>query len=189
MKITVYGGTNNTAYTPEEKTSSEKLGKYLAQRGAEILTGACRGFPEYVGRAALQHGAKVIGYSPAIDEKDHVENFQFPLDAVTHMEYKKIEGASQADNFFNRSLDMTKYSDICIAIGGSWGTYTELLFSFWYKKTIILIKGFNGAADAFHETYKFFDARDINPAVHHGSTIFVVNSVDEAIDKLEQLTK
>ena len=187
MKITVYGGTNNLNYTPAEIAQSEKLGKYLASRKMEVLTGACRGFPEYVGRAALKAGAKVIGYSPAKDERDHVDNFQFPLDAVTHMEYKKIDGASQADNFFNRSLDMTKFCDVCIALGGSWGTYTELLFSFWYKKTIILVKGFNGAVEAFENTYNFFDKRDTNPAVHQGAKIIIVNSVDEAIAELEKV--
>ena len=188
MKITVYGGTNNKSYTKKEQDCSEKLGKYLGSIKAEILTGACRGFPEFVGRSAIKHGAKkVVGYSPAKDAQDHVQNYQFPLDAVTHMEYKKQEGMGQADNFINRSWDMSKFSDIVVALGGSWGTFTELIFSFWYKKIIILVRGFGGATEAFYDTWKFFDSRDTNPAVHLGSKIILVDTVDDAIVEIEKL--
>jgi len=189
MKVTVYGGTNNKEYTKQEMECSHKLGKYLAGIGAEILTGACRGFPQFVGQEAIKHGGKVIGYSPALNEKDHVEKYGFPLDAVTHMEYIKKDGVNQADNFLTRSWEMTPYSDVVIALGGSWGTYTELLFSFWYKKTIILVKGFGGACEAFHNTWTFFDERCINPAVHHGANIILVDNVEQAIEQIEKLRK
>ncbi|MCL2756346.1 MAG: hypothetical protein FWE45_04850 [Firmicutes bacterium] len=189
MRVTVYGGTNNVVYSEQEMACSHKLGRYLASIGAEILTGACRGFPQFVGQEAVKHGAKVVGYSPALNERDHVEKYQFPLDGVSHMEYIKIDGVNQADNFLRRSWDMNEFSDVAVALGGSWGTYTELLFSFWYKKTIILVKGFGGACEAFHSTWKFFDERDNNPAVHQGSTIIIVENVEEAISELEKLRK
>jgi len=185
MKVTIYGGTNNKEYTKAEIACSERLGTYLASRGAQILTGACRGFPRYVGRAAIAGGSTVIGYSPGIDEKDHIERFKFPLDGCTKIEFIGRDGMHMADNFLKRSMDMNDYADICIALGGSWGTYTELLISFWYKKTIILVKGFGGAVEQFYNTYKFFDERETNPAVHQGAEIIVVDSVDEVISILE----
>ncbi|MCL2846566.1 MAG: hypothetical protein FWE38_02640 [Firmicutes bacterium] len=187
MRVTVYGGTNNKAFTEQELDCSERLGRYLAKIGAEVLTGACRGFPRFVGREAARNGSKVIGYSPAMNEQEHIEKYKFPMDGVTHMEYIKVNGEHQADNFLRRSWDMVPFSDVAIALGGSWGTYTELLFSFWYKKTIILVQGFGGATEAFANTWNFFDSRDNNPAVHMGSTIINVANVDEAIAALEKL--
>jgi len=189
MKIAVFGGTNNKEYTEQEMECSKKLGKYLGSIGAEVLTGACKGFPLFVGQEAIKHGSKVTGYSPALNEKDHVEKFGFPLDGVTHMEYIKEDGEHQAANFLKRQWEMAMAADTVIALGGSWGTYTELLFAFWYKKTIILVKGFGGAAEAFYNTYKFFDERENNPAVHTGMTKVVVCSVDTAIQEIEKLRK
>ena len=186
LKVTVYGGTNNKTYDANEVAGSEKLGTYLAGIGAEILTGACDGFPRFVGRAAKNAGGRVIGYSPALNEDDHINKYKFPMDGVTDMEYITDDGVNQADNFLRRSWDMNKYSDIVIALGGSWGTYTELLFSFWYKKIIILVKGYGGAVEAFNNTYNFFDQRDFNPAVHHGSEIIMVDTIEEAIAEVEK---
>jgi len=185
--VTVFGGTNNKEFTAAEEACSKKLGKYLGEVGAEVLTGACRGFPLFVGREAIKHGAKVIGYSPAMDEKEHVEKYGFPLDGVTDMEYIKKDGKHQADNFLTRSWEMTPYSDVVIALGGSWGTYTELLFSFWYKKTIILVEGFGGAVEAFGNTHKFFGSRCYNPGVHYGATLISVKTVDEAVAEIEKI--
>jgi len=187
MKVTVYGGTNNKSYSEEEMAQSEKLGKYLAGIGAEILTGACRGFPLFVGRASIKHGGKVIGYSPALNEKEHVEKYNFPLDGVTHMEYIKETTGHIANNFLQRSIDMTPFSDVVVALGGSWGTYTEILFSFWHGKTIILVTEFGGACEAFEQTYKFFGKRCVNPEVHNRSIFHKVKTIDEAIAVIDKI--
>jgi len=181
MKVTVYGGTNNKSYSAAEISECEKLGNWLAKSKIEILTGACKGMPYYTGRAAVKAGGKVIGYSPAINKKEHVEKYDFPLDGVSDLVYNKVRWYTQAENFLRRSWDMTPFSDVVVALGGSWGTYSELIFSFFAKKTIILVESFGGAVEAFINTYNFFGSRDVNPAVHNGSTIIKVKSIDEAI--------
>ena len=187
MKVIVFGGTNNQKYKANEVACSERLGEYLADIGAEVLTGACDGFPRFVGRAAVKKGGKVTGYSPALNEKEHVEKYKFPLDGVSHMEYIKEDECTQAGNFIQRSYEMTPFSDIVIALGGSWGTYIEVIFSLFFKKTIILIEEFGGAVEAFNNTYKFFDERDFNPVVHLGAKIIRVAKVDDAITAIESL--
>ena len=186
-KVTVYGGTNNKSYTAQEMEECKKLGKYLAKKGLEVLTGACNGFPLFVGREAIAHGGKVVGYSPARNKKDHVQKYNFPIDGVTHLEFIEKDGQNPAENFLKRSWDMNYYSDIVIALGGSWGTYTELLFSFWYKKTIILVTSFGGAVEAFDNTWNFFNSRDINPAVHNGAKLIKVANIEEAIKVFEAM--
>jgi len=182
MKVTVYGGTNNTEYTAVEKEDCERLGAFLAKNGIEILTGACYGFPYYVGRAAVLAGGSVIGYSPALDLKEHVDKYKFPTDGTTKLEFIEKKGETKADNFLRRSMDMTAFSDVVIAMGGSWGTYSELIFSLFYKKTIILIDKYDGATRAFWQTWNLFDRLPNNPHVHQGAKIFVVKDIDEACE-------
>jgi len=187
MKITVYGSTNNKIYTDHQRAECEKLGKFLASIGAEILTGACGGYPYFVGKAAIAGGAQVYGYSPACNLKDHVENYKFPTDGVTDLIYNRKPKPTFSENFLKRSIDMVPFSDVVVALGGSWGTYLELLFSFMYKRTIILVGEFEGAVKAFENTYDFFGKRDVNPAVHHGAKIIRVKTVDEAISEIIEL--
>ena len=189
MKVTVYGGISTKGFSDKQLQESNKLGRWLGERKIEVLTGACRGFPHTVGKEAAALGSKVVGFSPALNEKEHVEKYQFPLDGVTHMEYIQQDGTHKAENFLRRSLDMNAFSDIVVALSGSWGTYIELLFSFFFKKTIILIENFGGATEAFWGTYRYFDERDNNLDVHHGARIIRCKDVDEAIKTLDGFYK
>ena len=187
MKVTVFGGTWTSSWTDEELEESNQLGRWLGERKIEILTGACRGFPRFVGREALALGSKVIGFSPALNEKEHVEKYDFPLDGCTHIEYIKQDGPFKADNFLRRSLDMIPFSDVVIALSGSWGTYIELLFAFFAKKTIVLIENFGGATEAFYGTWRYFDERPNNSDVHLGAKLIRCKNVAAAIKELEKL--
>jgi hypothetical protein len=186
-KVTVFGGTNNKNYSEHEQSECEKLGAFLGSIGADVLTGACGGFPYFVGKAAAENGSRVYGYTPAMDLAEHVDVYKFPTDGVTDLIYNDVKSATMAENFMKRSIDMTPFSDVVVALGGSWGTFFELLLSFWYKKTIILVEDFEGAVKAFDDVYKFFGERDINPDVHFGPTIIRVKNIDEAIQKIVEL--
>jgi len=188
MKIIVYGGTNNREYTKAQMSACEKLGKYLGTCGAEILTGACRGYPYYVGKAAIQNGSrKVIGYSPALNLKEHVEVYKFPTDGVTELVYVDRKCDSMPEAFMRRSIDMTPFADTVIVLGGSWGTFSEIIMSFMYRRTIILVEEFEGAVKAFENAFEFFGARDINPAVHNGAKIHRCATIEDAILTLKSL--
>ena len=186
MKVTVFGGTNNKKYTPREQKECAKLGKFLGDIGAEVLTGACGGFPYFVGKSAKDGGCRVYGYTPALNLEEHVEKYKFPTDGVTDLVFAKQQ--DNAVNFMQRSLDMGPYGDVVVGMGGSWGTYFELLISFYgFKKPMILIGEFGGAVEAFNNTYEFFGAREINEAVHFGAQIIRVPTVEDAIARLKGL--
>jgi len=106
---------------------------------------------------------------------------------VTKMVYVKSTFPTMAEAFMRRSLDMTPFSDVVVALGGSWGTFGELYFSFMFKRTIILVEEFEGAVKAFEDAYEFFGKRDVNPNVHNGAKIIRVKSVDECIEALIKL--
>jgi predicted Rossmann-fold nucleotide-binding protein len=177
MKITIYGGTNNSSYGAEEIASCEDFGMFLAENKYEILTGACGGYPYFVGRGAVRAGGRVIGYTPAKNLEEHTSRYKFPADGVSNMVWAKKEYATKSENFLRRSMDMTQYSDIVVALGGSWGTYSELLFSFFAKKKIIIVDEYGGAGKMFQDTYGFFSARDNNPDVQNGAELVHVRDI------------
>jgi predicted Rossmann-fold nucleotide-binding protein len=162
------------------------LGRHLGTNGDELLTGGCGGYPYFLGKAAVDSGSRVWGYSPAETEQEHIEVFKYPMDGVTDMLYKGDKTVTRAESLLKRMQDMVPFAPLCVALGGSWGTYYEMILGFWYKKTMILIESFGGAVDAFLNTYDFFGKRDINPDVHYGPTIIRVKNVDEAIVEIEK---
>ncbi|MBO4726252.1 MAG: LOG family protein [Clostridia bacterium] len=189
MKITVYGGTNNKYYSEKEIQACADLGKFLAQHGFEILTGACGGYPYYIGRGAVQAGGKVIGYTPAKDLQEHLERYKFATDGVTDLEFNKNVLSTNSENFLKRSMDMTPYSDVVVALGGSWGTFSELLFSFFAKKKIIIVDEFKGAGEIFDIVDDFFRQRDNNPDVVNGAEIIHVPDLAALKKMLLQMVK
>lgn len=189
MKVTVYGGTNNKTYTPRQIELCERLGRHLGEMHADVLTGACRGYPYYVGKAAIKYGSKVFGYTPAMNLDEHVNVYKFPTDGVTDLVFSKTVYDTHSESFLRRSMEMTPFSDVVIAMGGSWGTFSELIMSFMLKRTIILVEEFDGAVRAFEKAYKFFGKREINPEVHNGAKIIRVKTVDDAISEMSKLPR
>jgi len=187
MKLIVYGSTNNKTYTPMQREACEKLGKFLGENGIRVLTGSCYGYPYYVGKAVIANGGHVTGYSPAIDIKEHVDLYKFPTDGVSDLVFNKVKYPTESESFLRRQVEQISFSDVAIALGGSWGTFCELILSFFAKHTIILVEEFEGAVKAFNDVHEFFGARDVNPQVHHGGKIIRVKTVDEAIQEMAKL--
>ena len=179
MKITVYGGTNNKHYSEAEIQACADLGKFLAENGFEILHGACMGYPYYVGRGAVQAGGKVIGYTPAVNLQEHLERYHFTTDGATDLVFNEKGLPTNSENFLKRSMEMTPYSDLVVALGGSWGTFSELLFSFFAKKKMIIVDEFKGAGEIFDVVDDFFRKRDNNPDVVNGAEIIHVKDLAE----------
>ncbi|MCM1404568.1 MAG: hypothetical protein NC133_03685 [Prevotella sp.] len=189
MKITVYGGTNNKHYSEQEIQACHDLGQFLAQNHFEILTGACGGYPYYVGRGAVQVGGKVIGYTPAANLQEHLERYQFTTDGVSDLVFNENILPTNSENFLKRSMDMTPYSDVVVALGGSWGTFSELLFSFFAKKKILIVDEFKGAGEIFDTVNDFFRQRDNNPDVVNGAEIIHVKDLAALKKMLLQMIK
>jgi len=187
MKIIVYGSTNNKAYTDKQKQDCEKLGKFLASNKIDMLTGACYGYPYFVGRACVNNGGHVTGYSPAINLQEHTELYKFPTDGVSDLVFNAEKYKSKSESFMRRQIEQTKFADVVIALGGSWGTFSELILSFMFQHTLILVEEYEGAVKAFTDVHKFFGERDYYPGVHHGAKIIKVKTVDEAMREIVKL--
>src|SRR5215218_8636370 len=84
-KVGVMGSANDVLSDDERKrlsAVSEELGRAIAGRGCILVTGATTGLPDLVSRAARNCGGLSIGISPAINNQEHVERYNLPVDGV-----------------------------------------------------------------------------------------------------------
>ena len=187
MKI-VFNGGGYRKLSAHEIAESEKLGHFLASIGVELMTGGGTGFPYYVGRAAVAGGAVVHGRSPARNAEEHAERYGFKFDGVTDLIYMEENLLNHNEGFLRRMQLMQNFADVTIAVAGTWGTLYELIISLYYKKTIIIIEEFAGAALQFKKLHEIFGASgDTNPAVHLGPTLHFCKNVDETIEVVRRL--
>jgi hypothetical protein len=151
------------------------LGAWLAENNVSLMTGACSGVPYYVGKGAVDNGGRVIGYSPAVDNQEHLEKFDFPTDGCSEIYY--LEGEySKNDAFLIRSMQMMEASDLVISLYGNWGTLNELVFSVFSGKKIITAAFLGGASDIFSGVFKTLDSQG---AYHYGAKLLVANTVHD----------
>ena len=187
MKI-VFNGGGYRELGEYEIGECTKLGDFLASIGVELMTGGGTGFPYHVGKAAVAGGAVVHGRSPARNEKEHAEKYGFKFDGVTDMIYMEENLLNHNEGFLRRMQLMQNFADTTIAVAGTWGTLYELIISFYYKKTIIIIEEFAGAALQFKKLHEYFSGSgDTNPAVHLGPKLFFCKNVDETIEVVRKL--
>ena len=77
VRIGVMGSAGGDA-DPFAAASCRMLGRAIADRGCCLLTGACPGMPHETVLGSKEAGGHVIGISPALTLKEHVERYHFP---------------------------------------------------------------------------------------------------------------
>ena len=70
-----------------------RLGGEIARRGCCLLTGACPGLPHEAVLGAKENGGHVVGISPGMNLREHVEMFDSPYEQYdVLMRYLQDEG-------------------------------------------------------------------------------------------------
>jgi uncharacterized protein (TIGR00725 family) len=102
--------------TPDEDLTplAEEVGRRLAEAGAVVVCGGLTGVMEGVARGASAAGGTVIGIVPS-SSTEQANPF------CTHV---VATGIGQA-----RNLAVVSSGDAVIAIGGEWGTLSEIAFA------------------------------------------------------------
>lgn len=140
-KIGVFGSAGGEGMTKNED-SARLVGRGIANLGGILCTGACPGIPHTAALAADNNQGLVLGYSPAINLFDHVNNYKFPVEpyvlTFTGMEKK------------GRNLICTRSCDAGIFIAGRWGSVNEftLMCDEGEGKVIGLLAGSGGFVDS-----------------------------------------
>ncbi|HEX79101.1 MAG TPA: TIGR00725 family protein [Dehalococcoidia bacterium] len=106
--IAVIGGSRSSA---KENKLAEEVGRELAKRGAVLVCGGLGGIMESACRGAASEGGLTIGILPGESRREANDYVQIPI--VTGIGYA-------------RNVVVAKSSQAVIAIGGSYGTLTEI---------------------------------------------------------------
>jgi len=109
--ITVIGASDCSA---EETRLAEEVGRELARRGATLICGGLEGVMEAACRGATSQGGITIGILPGDSRKDANPYIRIPI--VTGMGY-------------TRNAIVAKSGQAVIAIGGSYGTLSEIAYA------------------------------------------------------------
>lgn len=110
-----------------------ELGKQIALHGATIVTGATTGFPMWSAMGASQAGGLSIGFSPANNEKEHINVFKLPIEYMDLIVYTGF-------GFPGRDLILTRSSDAVFFGCGRIGTIHEFTIAFEDKKPIGILE-------------------------------------------------
>jgi uncharacterized protein (TIGR00725 family) len=137
---------------------AEEVGRRLAKAGATVVCGGLGGVMEAAARGAAEAGGTAIGIVPgrSIDEANP---------HCTHVVATDIGHA--------RNLAVVASGEVVIAVGGEWGTLSEIGFARTIGRTVIALSSW---------TLKGAGAMESAPGVVHAST--AEKAVATALDAL-----
>ena len=111
--------------SPEESKLAEEVGRELAKNGVALICGGLGGVMEDACRGACAEGGLTIGVIPGDDRKSANPYVQIPI--VTGIGYA-------------RNVIIIKSAQAIIAVGGGYGTLTEIGYALDSKKPVIGLK-------------------------------------------------
>jgi len=120
--IAVVGGSE---CTEEEKILARETGKEIARRGGVVICGGGSGVMEAVSEGARGEGGNVLGILPGSDHRQ----------GNRHLSFAVATGLGEA-----RNAIIARTADAVIAIGGEYGTLSEIALALKMGKPVIGIK-------------------------------------------------
>lgn len=107
---------------------AEEVGRELAVSGAAVVCGGLTGIMESVCRGASAEGGVTIGIIPSDSRQDANPFVQIPI----------VTGIGMA-----RNSVIAKTAEVFIAIGGQFGTLSEIAYALSMGKTVVSIRSWN----------------------------------------------
>lgn len=125
---------------------AEEVGRLIAERGAVLVCGGLRGVMEAAARGARSAGGLTIGILPQEDKRD-ANDF--------------IDIAIPTGLGIGRNVIIARTAEALIAVGGEYGTLSEIAFGMQMGKPVIgigtwQVKGVIGAENASEAVQKAF---------------------------------
>jgi uncharacterized protein (TIGR00725 family) len=118
-------GTGECPPDSEAALLAEEVGRRLAQAGVAVICGGLGGVMEAVARGAAQAGGTAIGILPGASVADANPH-------CTHVVATAIGNA--------RNLAVVASGDAVIAVGGEWGTLSEIGHARTLDKTVVALR-------------------------------------------------
>ena len=153
----IIGVVGGSAPTSAEAATAEAVGRALAKAGAVLVCGGMGGVMEAACRGAKSAGGATIGILPGTDS--HEANPYVDLPVVTGLRCA-------------RNVIITRTAQAVIAIGGSYGTLSEIGFALSFGKPVVGLG-----------TWK------MNREGHPSAPIFYVATPEEAVERALKLAR
>jgi uncharacterized protein (TIGR00725 family) len=150
--------------SPHMLMVAEQVGRGIAQRGGILICGGRGGVMEAACRGAKELNGVTVGLLP--DHKEEANGFvDIPVATGLGM---------------RRNLLVVSAADAVIAIGGRWGTLSEISYAMIFQKPVVLITGTGGCVDEL-----------ASGNLMRGSEflLHVVKSAEEAVEKAFKLSR
>ncbi len=107
---------------------AREVGKLVAGRGAIVVCGGLSGVMEAAARGAAEAGGTAIGILPDEDRRRQNE----------YLTYSVATGAGQA-----RNLAVVCSGDVVIAVGGEYGTLSEIGIARKVGRPVVVLEGWD----------------------------------------------
>jgi uncharacterized protein (TIGR00725 family) len=114
--------------TDELYEKAREVGRLIAERGATVVCGGLSGVMEAAARGATEAGGMVIGILP--DEDRRRQN--------GYLTYSVATGVGQA-----RNLAVVCSGDVVIAVGGEYGTLSEIGLARKVGRPVVVLEGWD----------------------------------------------
>ena len=114
--------------TGELYEEAREVGRLVAERGATIVCGGLSGVMEAAARGATEAGGAAIGILPDEDRRRQNE----------YLTYSVATGAGQA-----RNLAVVCSGDVVIAVGGEYGTLSEIGLARKVGRPVVVLEGWD----------------------------------------------
>ena len=134
VKICVSGAAETGYCGLDAFEKAKELGREIAKQGAIITSGATTGFPLYATMGAKDECGFSIGFSPASNEREHVEVYKLPLDYMDVVVYTGF-------GYAGRDLLLVRSSDAVVVGCGRIGTFNEFSVAFEDRRPIGVLEG------------------------------------------------
>jgi uncharacterized protein (TIGR00725 family) len=121
-------GVGDCEQTSEVALLAEEVGRRLAEAGVKVVCGGLGGVMEAAARGATEAGGTAIGIVPGVSVEDANPH-------CTHV----VAGAVG----YARNLAVVASGDAVIAVGGEWGTLSEIGHARTFDKTVVALRSWD----------------------------------------------
>lgn len=157
-QVTVIGSGGGDSCSSE----AYEIGKYIAGKGCVLITGGRGGIMESASKGAREAGGIVAGIIPGPDFSD----------ANRYCSIVIPTGIGHARNMIN-----ILSGDVVIALGGSWGTLSEIAFSKIFNKPLIICDFAGGFSKQITDLC----------GVNGGENTFITKKIEDVFAVLDNL--
>jgi hypothetical protein len=140
-----------SACRAEVAALGEQLGELLAERGCVVVNGGLSGVMEAVARGVRRGGGTCLGILPTLDRRHAAPDLTLSL----------CTGMGHA-----RNLAVVASGDVVIALGGAWGTLSEIGLARSIGRQVVLVQSWDvtpdeGEVDGLHRASSADEAVDL----------------------------